>query len=53
MASTDILRAATIAGAETIGLQSDIGPLETDKLADFVILSCNPMENIRCSVFPR
>src|SRR5262249_5547465 len=37
----------TIFGAEAIGLQQDVGSLETGKLADLLVLDRNPLENIK------
>ncbi len=42
----EVLRAATLHGAEMIGLAQDIGSLEPGKLADLVILDKNPLEDI-------
>ncbi len=41
------LRAATLFGAEAIGVQSDLGSIEPGKLADLVIFEQNPLDNIR------
>jgi imidazolonepropionase-like amidohydrolase/Tol biopolymer transport system component len=43
------LRAATLGGAEYIGLDSELGSIEAGKLADLVVLAGNPLENIRSS----
>jgi imidazolonepropionase-like amidohydrolase len=45
----DALKVATIKGAESIGLDKDLGSLEVGKLADIVILDKNPAEDIRNS----
>ncbi len=42
----DVLRAATMVNAEKLGLQEEIGSLETGKVADFIVLRENPLEDI-------
>ena len=49
MTPTDVLRAATINGAVKLGLNDDLGTIEVGKLADFVVLNCNPLADIRCT----
>ncbi len=49
MTPAEALRAATLHGAEIIGLGEDLGSLEPDKLADIVLLGENPLEDIRHS----
>jgi imidazolonepropionase-like amidohydrolase len=43
----ETLRAATVHGAEAIGLLQDLGSLEPGKMADLLVLTRNPLENIR------
>jgi imidazolonepropionase-like amidohydrolase/Tol biopolymer transport system component len=43
----DALRVATLMGAAAIGLDNDVGSIEPGKLADLVVLTANPLENIR------
>ena len=38
MSSHDVLRAATLHGADAIGLAKDLGSIEVGKLADLVVL---------------
>ncbi len=47
MSPHEALKAATLNGAEYVGLDSDIGSLEKGKLADLVVLDENPLDNIR------
>jgi imidazolonepropionase-like amidohydrolase/Tol biopolymer transport system component len=46
MTATEALRAGTIAPARSLGMAADIGSLEVGKLADLVILSADPSEDI-------
>jgi len=41
------LRAATLHGAQYLGMDREIGSLEPGKLADLIVLDRNPLENIR------
>ena len=43
----DVLRSATIVGAEAIGLSQDLGSLEPGKLADLIVLDKDPLADIR------
>lgn len=47
MTELEALKAATILGAEGIGLDQDLGSIEVGKLADLVILNSNPLDNIK------
>lgn len=47
MTEMEALRAATIGGAEIIGIASDVGSIEFGKLADFIILNEDPLDDIR------
>ena len=47
MTPREVLKAATLDGAEIIGLKQDLGSIEPGKLADLVILTKNPLDDIK------
>ena len=46
VSNLEVLKAATVHGAEAIGFAQDLGSIETGKLADLVVLNKNPLEDI-------
>ncbi|CAN5910280.1 hypothetical protein BH24BAC1_BH24BAC1_24580 [soil metagenome] len=51
MTNLEALQAATINGAEYLGMQQELGSLEAGKLADLIVLDQNPLEDIMNSEF--
>ncbi len=49
LSNHEALKAATINGADYIGMADEIGSLEKGKLADLIILENNPLEDIKNS----
>ena len=47
MTNLEAIQAATINGARALGLDKEIGSIETGKLADLIVMDRNPLENIR------
>ena len=47
MPAHDVLKVATIHGAESLGFGKELGSLEAGKLADLLVLDRNPLENLR------
>ena len=47
VSNMEVLKSATIHGAEAIGLSQDLGSIEAGKLADLVVLNQNPLDDIR------
>lgn len=46
MEPIDVLRAATIYAAESVGAGAELGALEVGRVADIVLLDANPLEDI-------
>ena len=47
MSNMQALRAATLNGAQYLGMDKEIGSLKVGKLADLIVLDRNPLENIQ------
>lgn len=43
----EVIKAATLDGAEYLGLGEQLGSIEEEKIADFVILEENPLHNLK------
>jgi imidazolonepropionase-like amidohydrolase len=49
MTNFEVLRAATLHGAQYLGLDNDVGSIQPGKLADMIVLDRNPLDSIRNS----
>ena len=43
----EVIRSATLYGAQALGMDKEIGSIEIGKLADFAIVDQNPLENLQ------
>lgn len=43
----EIIRSATLYGAQLLGMEKEVGSVEVGKLADFVIVDENPLKNLK------
>jgi hypothetical protein len=43
----EVIRSATLYGAQALGMEKQIGTVEVGKLADIVILNANPLKNLQ------
>lgn len=43
----EVIRSATLYGAQALGVEKEMGSVEVGKLADFMIVDANPLENLQ------
>src|SRR5450432_4557371 len=43
----EVIRSATLYGAQALGMDKDIGSVEVGKLADLLVIDANPLENLQ------
>ena len=43
----EVIRAATLKGAEALGMDKEIGSVEPGKLADIIVIDANPLQNLQ------
>jgi hypothetical protein len=43
----EVIRSATLYGAQALGVEKELGSIEVGKLADLVIVDANPLENLQ------
>ena len=43
----EVIRSATLYGAQALGVEQQLGTIEVGKLADFVVIDVNPLENFQ------
>ena len=43
----EVIRSASLLGAQALGMEKDLGSIEVGKLADLVVIDANPLENLQ------
>ncbi|MCU0418071.1 MAG: amidohydrolase family protein [Cyclobacteriaceae bacterium] len=43
----EVIRSATLYGAQALGMEKEIGSVEVGKLADLVVIDANPLQNLQ------
>lgn len=44
----EVIRSATLNGAQALGIDKELGSVEVGKLADMIIIDQNPLQNLQC-----
>ena len=44
----EVIRSATLYGAQALGKEKEIGSVEVGKMADLIIIDQNPLQNLQC-----
>src|SRR4029078_4068822 len=44
----EVIRSATLYGAQALGADKEIGSVEVGKLADIILVDANPLQNLQC-----
>ena len=44
----EVIRSATLYGAQALGIDKEVGSVEVGKLADMIIIEENPLQNLQC-----
>lgn len=52
MSNGEIIQAATLRAAEAMGLDDELGSIATGKRADLIVLSADPLQDIKALVYP-
>ena len=52
MSNGEIIQAATLRAAEAMGLEDELGSISTGKRADLIVLSADPLQDIKALVYP-
>ena len=52
MSNGEIIQAATLKAAEAMGLEDELGSITAGKRADLIVLSADPLQDIKALVYP-
>ena len=52
MSNGEIIQAATLRAAEAMGLEDDLGSISAGKRADLIVLSADPLQDLKALVYP-